>query len=68
MAWWRFLVWNVAGGVVWATSVALIAYWLGEVVASQDTRVQLAGSPVSGKGAGVQHCLQQADDPVVMQL
>jgi len=34
MEWWRFLVWNVAGGVVWATSVALIAYSLGEAVAS----------------------------------
>jgi len=34
MAWWRFLVWNVAGAVVWATSVALIAYCLGEAVAS----------------------------------
>jgi membrane protein DedA with SNARE-associated domain len=30
MNWWRFLVWNAAGGVVWATGVALVAYYLGE--------------------------------------
>src|SRR5437867_10922938 len=43
MARWRFLVWNVAGGVVWATSVALIAYWLGEAVASAMGRYGLIG-------------------------
>ena len=26
MNWWRFLVWNAAGGIVWATGVALVAY------------------------------------------
>src|SRR3989449_8586760 len=34
MEWWRFLVWNMAGGVVWATRVALISDCLGEAVAS----------------------------------
>jgi len=43
MARWRFLVWNVAGGVVWATSVALIAYCLGEAVASAMGRYGLIG-------------------------
>src|SRR5206468_7927293 len=38
MARWRFLVWNVAGGGVWATSVALIAYCLGEAGASARGR------------------------------
>ena len=43
MAWWRFLAWNVAGGVVWATSVALVAYGLGEAVASAIGRYGLIG-------------------------
>jgi membrane protein DedA with SNARE-associated domain len=47
MDWWRFLVWNVAGAVVWATGVALIAYSLGEAVASAMGRYGLIG------GAGV---------------
>src|SRR2546425_9461035 len=34
MEWWRFLLWNMAGGMGWGTSVALIAYGLGGAVAS----------------------------------
>ena len=30
MDWWRFLFWNAAGAVVWATGVALLAYYVGE--------------------------------------
>jgi len=30
MHWWRFLAWNAAGGIVWATGVSLIAYFLGD--------------------------------------
>jgi len=33
MDWWRFLAWNAAGAIVWATGVSLIAYKLGEVAA-----------------------------------
>jgi membrane protein DedA with SNARE-associated domain len=33
MRWWRFLFWNAAGGIVWATTVGLIAYFLGEAAA-----------------------------------
>lgn len=33
MHWWRFLVWNAAGGIVWATGVALISYYLGDAAA-----------------------------------
>ena len=29
MHWWRFF-WNAAGGIVWATSVALLSYYLGD--------------------------------------
>src|SRR5215470_15602232 len=31
MDWWRFLAWNAAGALVWATGVSVIAYRLGEV-------------------------------------
>ena len=31
---WRFFAWNMAGGIVWATGVALIAFYLGEAVAA----------------------------------
>jgi membrane protein DedA with SNARE-associated domain len=34
MHWWRFLLWNALGGIAWATSVALIAYFLGDAAAS----------------------------------
>ena len=53
MEWWRFLAWNVAGGVVWATSVALIAYWLGETVASVIDRYGLIGGAVGIAAAAV---------------
>jgi membrane protein DedA with SNARE-associated domain len=33
MPWWRFTAWNAAGGIVWATGVALFAYWAGKAVA-----------------------------------
>lgn len=28
----RFLLWNIAGAVVWATAIGLLAYYLGEAV------------------------------------
>jgi membrane protein DedA with SNARE-associated domain len=33
MPWWRFLLWNAAGGIVWATLVAVVAYELGRAAA-----------------------------------
>jgi membrane protein DedA with SNARE-associated domain len=30
MPWWRFLFWNMLGGIVWAVSVGLAAYYAGE--------------------------------------
>ena len=29
MEWWRFLLWNATGGIVWATLVAVVAYEFG---------------------------------------
>lgn len=33
MDWWRFLAWNAAGGLVWAVTVGLVAYKLGDAAA-----------------------------------
>jgi membrane protein DedA with SNARE-associated domain len=33
MTWWRFFLWNAAGGIVWATSVGLLAYYFGKAAA-----------------------------------
>ena len=34
MTWWRFLVFNAAGGILWATLVGLVAYYSGNAAAS----------------------------------
>jgi membrane protein DedA with SNARE-associated domain len=41
MRWWRFLFWNAAGGIVWATVVGLIAYYGGKAVAETIARYGL---------------------------
>jgi membrane protein DedA with SNARE-associated domain len=41
MTWWRFLFWNAAGGIVWATAVGLIAYYGGQAAASAIERYGL---------------------------
>jgi membrane protein DedA with SNARE-associated domain len=33
MPWWRFLMWNAAGGILWATAFGLVAYYAGRAVA-----------------------------------
>jgi membrane protein DedA with SNARE-associated domain len=33
MTWWRFFLWNAAGGIVWATLVGLLAYYFGRAAA-----------------------------------
>ncbi|MDP9255269.1 MAG: DedA family protein [Actinomycetota bacterium] len=49
MNWWRFLFWNAAGGIVWATAVALTAYYLGHATATAVQRYDLyAGVVVAG--------------------
>ena len=35
MGWSKFLFWNAAGGIAWATAVALIAYYLGHAVITE---------------------------------
>jgi membrane protein DedA with SNARE-associated domain len=41
MPWWRFLFWNAAGGIVWATGVGLIAYYAGQSAADAIARYGL---------------------------
>lgn len=41
MHWRTFLIWNAAGGIVWAIGVSLIAYWAGKAVADAISRYGL---------------------------
>ena len=41
MDWWRFFGWNAAGGIVWATGVGLVAYYLGDAAAKAIGRYGL---------------------------
>jgi membrane protein DedA with SNARE-associated domain len=38
MAWWKFLFWNAAGGIVWATVFGLLAYHGGHAAADAVAR------------------------------
>jgi membrane protein DedA with SNARE-associated domain len=49
MNWWKFLFWNAAGGIVWATAVALTAYYLGRATMTAIQRYDLyAGLVIAG--------------------
>jgi len=43
MRWWRFLLWNALGGIVWATAVALVAYKFGQTAADAIAKYGLIG-------------------------
>ena len=38
MRWWRFLFWNAAGGICWATLVGLVSYYGGKAAADAIKR------------------------------
>src|SRR5205807_2244422 len=38
MPWWKFLFWNAAGGICWATAVGLVAYYAGHAAADAIQR------------------------------
>jgi membrane protein DedA with SNARE-associated domain len=38
MPWWRFLFWNAAGGIIWATGVGLVAFYGGKAAADAITK------------------------------
>ncbi len=44
MNWWRFLFWNAAGGIAWATAVGLLAYYSGRAAATAIQRYGLYGA------------------------
>ena len=46
MPWWRFLGWNAAGGIVWATAVGLVAYYFGRAAADLISEYGLIGGGV----------------------
>ncbi len=46
MHWWRFFLWNAAGGILWATGITLLAYWAGKAVADAVGRYGLYGAIV----------------------
>jgi membrane protein DedA with SNARE-associated domain len=50
MDWWRFLLWNAAGGIAWATGVALIAYYLGHAASDAIQRYGLYAALAVGGG------------------
>jgi membrane protein DedA with SNARE-associated domain len=54
MHWWRFLMWNAFGGIVWATGVSLISYYLGDAAAQAFSRYGLyaAGGAILLSGIG----------------
>jgi membrane protein DedA with SNARE-associated domain len=41
MPWWRFLFWNAAGGIAWATVFGLVAFYGGKAVADAIARYGL---------------------------
>jgi len=44
MPWWRFFLWNAAGGIAWATLVGLVAYYFGKAAADAFGRYGLLGA------------------------
>src|SRR6059058_867753 len=46
MTWWRFFLWNAAGGIVWATLVGLLAYYFGRAAADAVAHYGVLGAIV----------------------
>jgi membrane protein DedA with SNARE-associated domain len=44
MQWWRFLLWNATGGIVWAALVSVVAYRFGDAAAEAISRYGLVGA------------------------
>ena len=43
MPWWTFLLWNAAGGIVWAAVVGFVAYQFGLAAADAVSHYGLIG-------------------------
>ena len=48
MDWWRFLLWNALGGIVWAAGVGLLAFYLGKAAADAIARYGVYGGIALG--------------------
>jgi membrane-associated protein len=46
MPWWRFLLWNAAGGIAWATLFGVVSYMFGHAAADAIGRYGLLGAAV----------------------
>ena len=46
MPWWRFLVWNAAGGIGWGVGIGLLAYYFGRAAGDAVGRYGLIGGAV----------------------
>ena len=46
MTWWRFFLWNAAGGIAWAVLVGLLAYYFGRAAADAVAHYGLLGAIV----------------------
>jgi membrane protein DedA with SNARE-associated domain len=46
MPWWRFLVWNAAGGIAWAVLVSVVAYYFGKAAADAIAKYGVIGAVV----------------------
>jgi len=46
MPWWKFLVWNAAGGICWALLVGLVAFYAGHAAADAIGHYGLLGGGV----------------------
>src|SRR5205823_5161089 len=44
MPWWRFFGWSALGGIVWATGVALVAYYFGKAAGDAISHYGLYGA------------------------
>ena len=47
MHWWKFLLWNAAGGICWAILVGLVAFYLGHAAADAIQRWGLIGGGIA---------------------
>jgi membrane protein DedA with SNARE-associated domain len=47
MEWWRFLFWNAAGGIGWATLVGLVSYYGGQALADTIARYGVYGAGIA---------------------
>jgi membrane protein DedA with SNARE-associated domain len=41
MPWWRFFLYNAAGGIAWATTIGLLAYYVGKAAADAVSKYGL---------------------------